>query len=121
MSRSPRGWSLKFRDAIRGIEFACRGEKSFAVHIVATALVVSAGIAVQVTALEWCVLVLCIAAVLSAETLNSAIESLAEAVTQEHNEHVGRSLDAAAGVVLLMAIGAVCVGGVIFIPHVVAL
>jgi len=121
MSRSTRGWNSKFRDAIRGIEFARRGEKSFVVHFVATALVVIAGFAVRVTAMEWCVLVLCIATVLSAETLNSAIESLAKAVTQEHNEHVGRSLDAAAGAVLLMATGAVCVGGVIFIPHFVAL
>ena len=80
-----------------------------------------AGFAFRVTTLEWCVLGLCIATVLSAETLNSAIESLARAVTQEQNEHVGRSLDAAAGAVLLMAIGAACVGGVIFIPHLIAL
>ena len=121
MSFPTRGWKSKFRDAIRGIEFARRGGKSFGVHIAATTMVVLAGIALQITAWEWCVLVLCIATVLCAETFNSAIESLAKAVTQEHNEHVGRSLDAAAGAVLLMAIGAVCVGGVIFIPYFVAL
>lgn len=121
MSQTTRGWRAKFSDALRGIGLAFRGEKSFVVHIIAAMLVVTAAAVLQVTPTEWCLLLLCIASVFAAETFNSAIESLATAVTEDHNEDVGRSLDAAAGAVLLIAIGAVAVGVVIFLPYATAM
>ena len=68
MSQSTRGWRAKFSDALRGIGLACRGEKSFVVHSIATALVVAAAALLQVTPTEWCLMTLCIAAVFAAET-----------------------------------------------------
>ena len=117
MSTPDRNWATKFRDAARGIIKACGGEKSFAIHLLAAVLVIVAGFVLQVTATEWCVLLLCIAGVLAAETFNSSIEALAKAVTSEHDENVGRGLDIAAGAVLLTAIGAAAVGLIIFVPR----
>ena len=118
MLNEQRGWKAKFRDAFRGIGQACRGEKSFVVHFSAAILVVTAAALLKVTTTEWCLLILCIAIVFSAETFNSSIESLARAVTEEQNAHVGRSLDTAAGAVLIAAMGAAVVGVVVFLPYV---
>lgn len=118
MTQSTRGPKAKFADAVRGITIACRGEKNFVVHCIAAILVTGAAAWLHVTTTEWCILLLCIAAVLVAETFNSAIESLAKAVTKEQNEHVGRCLDMSAGAVLLAAIGSAAVGAVIFLPHI---
>jgi diacylglycerol kinase (ATP) len=52
-----------------------------------------------------------------AETLNTAIERLADAVTLEPNENIGYAKDVAAGAVLAAAIISVVIGLTIFIPH----
>ena len=106
-----------FRDAFRGIRVGVLGERSFAVHIPAAIAVVAAGVFFNVTTTEWLVLVLCIALVMTAELLNTALEHLAKAVTRERNVHVGAALDIAAGAVLVASIGAVICGAVIFVPH----
>jgi diacylglycerol kinase len=85
------------------------------VHLIATAAVVGTAIALGASRLEWCVLVLCITAVLAAELFNTGIEQLARAVTSEHNDRVRDALDISSGGVLLTAIGAVAVGSLVFV------
>ncbi len=46
-------------------------------------LVVVAGFVYQVAALEWCALILCITIVFTAEGLNTALETLADALHPE--------------------------------------
>lgn len=112
-----RSWYTMFRDAFRGIREGVLGERSFAVHLPVAAAVIAAAVFFQVSAIEWLVLVLCITLVITAELLNSALERMAKAVTQERNVHVGAALDIAAGAVLAASIGAVICGLVIFLPH----
>ena len=70
---------------------------------------------------EWCLIVLCIAGVLAAEMFNSALESMAKAITSENNPHVGRSLDIGSAAVLTASIGAATVGAIIFLPRLAAI
>ena len=56
---------------------------------------------------EWCLLLLCIAGVLTAEMFNSALESMAKAITGESDPHLGNSLDIGSAAVLVASIGAV--------------
>lgn len=109
-----RTWTQKFRDAFRGMREAARGQSSFGVHFAATAAVVVAATVLQVDRAEWCILLLCITLVLTAETVNSALESMARAITGESNPHLGNALDVASGAVLAAALGAAVVGAVIF-------
>jgi diacylglycerol kinase len=110
-----RFWTNKFRNALRGVKAGVRGQSSFFVHFFLTAAVVVAGIILKVTLVEWCLLVLCIAGVLTAEMFNSALESMAKAITGEKDPHLGNSLDIGSAAVLLASVGAALVGGVIFI------
>jgi diacylglycerol kinase len=64
--------------------------------------------------MEWCLLLLCIAVVLVAEMFNSALESMAKAITREIHPHVGNSLDIGSAAVLVASIGAAAVGTLIF-------
>ena len=59
---------------------------------------------------EWCLLILCIALVMTAELFNSALEQLAKAITKEEDPHVRNGLDIASGAVLVAAIGAAVIG-----------
>lgn len=109
-----RSWPDKFRDAFRGVNEGVRGQSSFFVHFFVTALVLAAGIVLGINNIEWCLLVLCITCVLTAEMFNSALESMAKAITGESDPHLGNSLDIGSAAVLLASIGASTVGVVIF-------
>jgi diacylglycerol kinase len=111
---SERSWPQRFRDAFRGIKAGIRGQSSFFVHFFVAAVVIAAAIVLQVDLYEWCLLLLCIAGVLTAEMFNSALESMAKAITGEQDPHLGNSLDIAAAAVLLASIGASIIGAIIF-------
>ena len=83
--------------------------------MVAALLVVAAGILLKVNLHEWCLLTLCMAGVLAAEMFNSALESMAKAITGELDPHLGDSLDIAAAAVLIASIGASVVGAIVFL------
>lgn len=109
-----RSWPDKFRDAFRGVKEGVRGQSSFFVHFFAAAVVLAAGVVLGINQVEWCLLVLCITAVLTTEMLNSALESMAKAITGESDPHLGNSLDIGSAAVLMASIGAATVGAVIF-------
>jgi diacylglycerol kinase len=60
---------------------------------------------------------LCITVVLTAEMFNSALESMAKAITGQSDPHLGNSLDIGSGAVLLASLGAAIVGSIIFIAR----
>ena len=116
-----RTWRRKFRDAFRGLKEGVRGQSSFFVHFFAAAAVIAAAAVLCVSPIEWCLLLLCITAVLVAEMFNSALESMARAITDQPHPHLGNSLDIGSAAVLLAALGASVVGTIIFGHHVGAL
>ncbi len=63
---------------------------------------------------EWCLLLLCITGVLTAETFNTALERMAKAVTSDHDSNIGDALDISSAAVLLAALGSSAVGLAIF-------
>jgi diacylglycerol kinase len=114
-------WARKFATALRGWWLGTRGHNSFVVHLPVAAMVLAAAYFLQATWTEVCLLLLCITLVLAAELFNSALESLAKAITQTENPHIGQALDIASGAVLFAAVGSGVVGLVIFIPRLMTL
>ena len=115
LSRPDRPWDEKFGDAFRGLRQGIRGESSFFAHFFIAAVVILTAIVLDVNLIEWCLLILCIAVVLVTEMVNTALESMARAITDEPNPHVGGALDIGSAAVLLAAIGAAVVGSIILV------
>ena len=113
--RRRRSWPRKFRDAFRGVWLGVRGQSSFRVHFFFAALVIVCAAAMQVALAQWCLLLVCIALVLTAEMFNSAMESMAKAITDKHDPRLADALDTGSAAVLVASIGAVIVGSIIFI------
>ena len=111
--KADRSWRRKFRNAFRGCKVGFRSEGDFFFHYFAAAMVIAAAAMLEANTLEWCLLIGCIAFVLTAEMFNSAIEQLAKAVDQNYNEHLRNALDIAAGAVLTAAGGSAVLGTII--------
>ena len=69
------------------------------------------------SALEWILLFMCIAGVLAAEIINTAIEDLCDRVEYSHDPIIGKIKDTMAGFVLIVALFAVIVGLILFTGH----
>lgn len=110
-----------FRYAFNGICLLISKEHNAWIHCFAAVCVVIAGFLLEISKMEWIACVIVIGAVLAAEAVNSAVEALADFVSPEYNEAIKRTKDLAAGAVLLMAIAAAVVGGIIFFPKLIDL
>ena len=106
-----------FRHAFRGIAMLLREEHNARIHLLATALVLVLAGYLQVSKTEWLVLFLVIALVWLAEALNSALEYLCDALVPEQHELIARAKDVAAAGVLICAVVAIAVGGLVFLPY----
>jgi diacylglycerol kinase len=102
-----------FGHALRGLVEVTSRERNMKLHVLA-------GIAVGVVGGELTLpyagrltLLLAVALVLSAEMLNSALESLVDLHTKEFREEARRVKDAAAGAVLVLAVGSVLLAGAV--------
>ena len=111
-----RCWAEKFRDAFRGLRQGMHGQSSFTAHFAAAVLVIAAAVAMGIDdRFSWCLLLLCIAVVLAAEMFNSALESLARAITEDVDPNIGRALNIGSAAVLIAAVGAAAVGAIVFV------
>ena len=110
-----RSWPQKFRDAFRGVREGVQSQSSFTVHFAMAVAVVVAAAVMRMGRIEWCLLLICTTIVLTAEMFNSSLESMARAITGESNPHLGDALDIGSAAVLVAAVGAICVGLVVFV------
>jgi len=107
-----------FKYAFRGLRLMIRSQHNAWIHAAATLGAAGMGLGFRLSGPEWCWIILAVAAVWTAEALNTAFEFLADATTREFHPVVGQAKDVAAGAVLVTAIAAAAIGGIIFYPHV---
>lgn len=107
-----------FGYALSGLGFMLRSQHNAWIHLVATAAVVAAGLALQISAQDWRWIVVAIAMVWVAEIVNTAFEHLCNVVQPEFHVSVKTAKDVAAGAVLIAAIGAAIIGVMVFWPYV---
>ena len=107
-----------FRNAFRGARIVFTTQPNARIHVAFLAVVVGAGVLLDVGGWDWCWLVTAITMVVVTEVINTAIEILGDAVSEgKYDPRVGRAKDVAAAAVLLAAMGAVVIGVIIFVPH----
>ena len=110
-----------FRFAVAGLRTLFATQHNVWIHALATVVVCGVAAGLGVSAREWCLLILAMMAVWMTEALNSALEFLADAVTQNEHTMIKRAKDLAAAAVLIAAIGSVFIGVLVLGPHVLRL
>jgi diacylglycerol kinase len=105
----PTGLLLSFGHALRGLVEVTARERNMKIHVLAGTAVGLLGAEVSLPPASRLALLLAVALVVAAEMGNSALESLVDLHTREIREEARRVKDAAAGGVLVLALGAVLV------------
>ncbi len=108
-----------FTYAINGIIYVFKKEQNFRIHIIATILVIIAGILFSINKTEWMMIIIAISIVTASELINSAIEYLCDFLSPNYHDKIKRIKDASAGAVLISAISAFVLALVIFVPKII--
>jgi diacylglycerol kinase (ATP) len=102
------------RHALVGIARMIRCQHNAWIHAVMTVVVLAAAFLFRISAGDWCWIILAISIVWTAEALNTAFEFLADVASPEFHPLVRNAKDVAAGAVLITAVAAAVIGGIVF-------
>ncbi|MFC4096614.1 diacylglycerol kinase [Euzebyella saccharophila] len=104
--------------ALRGALLLIRTEASIKIQVGLAILVTIAGFYFQISPTEWILQVLAISMVVGVEGANTAIEKICDFVHPEFDKRIGFIKDVSAGAVMLVSIGAIIVGLIIYLPKI---
>ncbi len=107
-----------FGYAWQGIKALFRTEHNAWIHAGLTVAALFLSLIFRISKTEWIVLTIAMSLVWVTEILNTAIEKLADFITKKKHPQIGLVKDLAAAAVLISAVAALAVGGVIFIPKI---
>lgn len=106
-----------FRNARKGMRLSLKSERNIRIHLLAAVLSLSTAVCLHFSIEKFCILLLVIASVISAEMFNSAIEFTLDSIYHNrYSKMVGMAKDIAAGAVMVVTIMAILVGALLFVP-----
>lgn len=106
-----------YRYALRGIYLAFREENNMIFHLAAAIVVILLNIGLNISKTEWLITLSLTGLAWMAEVFNTAIETLADRVTQEQDPLIARAKDLASGAVLIICGFAVVCALIIYLPY----
>jgi diacylglycerol kinase (ATP) len=116
--RGPGGMWKAFKWSMQGLTAAFRREASFRLEVYLFVVLGPLGLWLGQTSLERAVLVGSLLLVLSAELLNSAIESAVDRMGPEHNEFAGRAKDMGSAAVFVLMMNVLLCWALLLLPRV---
>lgn len=102
--------------AVKGAFKLITTEHSVMVQSSLAVLLIIAGIYFHISREEWMMQILAFGLVLSIESLNTAVEKIADFIHPEFHSRIGFIKDIAAGAVMFAAMAAIAVGLLIYVP-----
>lgn len=115
-------FSSTFKNARKGMRLTLKSERNLRIHLFVASLVLVSAYCLNFSINKFCILLLTIAGVISAEMFNSAIEFSLDAIFHnKFNRMVGMAKDIAAGAVMIVTISAVLIGVLLFAPPIIQL
>src|SRR5262249_40061654 len=107
-----------FGHALDGLFDFFRMQHNAVLHFVFTIIALSSALFFRVTNGELAAIVIAVACVWAAELFNTAIEKLCDRITTAYDPAIKLIKDVSAAAVLVVSIGALITGAIIFIPKV---
>lgn len=103
-----------FLFALQGLRTAVTTERNIKVMLVIGACAVVAGLVLRIDLLSWAIVLLCCGVVISAELVNTAVETVVDLVSPEFHPLAGRAKDIAAAAVWVLSVIVGVVGLLVF-------
>ena len=119
-----RGFKRFFRSfgySLEGLKYAYKYEQSMTIHVIAVVLVITFGLLLKISLMEWLVCFILMGLVMATELINTSIEAVVDLICPKVHPLAKIAKDTASAAVFVFATVAAISGAIIFIPKVVAL
>lgn len=110
-----------FKYAFEGLISSFKTERNMKIHIFIMILTIITGFILKINITEWMICLILFGIVISAELFNTAIETIVDMITTLRDPKAKLAKDISAGAVLILAIIAMIIGLIIFVPKIIAL
>lgn len=107
-----------FTFAFAGIKEAFKSEKNLKIHFILALLAIILAIILNLSPVEWAILVITIGLVFILELINTSLEQIVDLVSPEIKEKAGIAKDVAAAGVMIAAIVSILVAAFLFLPKI---
>lgn len=104
-----------FLFAMQGFRTAFRDERNIKVMLGGGVLAIALAIVLRLDAISWAIVLLCCGVVLSAELVNTAIETVVDLVSPEFHPLAGRAKDVAAAASWVLCLFVAVVGIIVYV------
>jgi diacylglycerol kinase (ATP) len=118
MREALRKHQISFKNAFAGLLWALETQPNFRVHFIISLAVIILGFYYRLSLGEMTIIIFTILLGLTAEMINTSIEAMTDLITKEWRIEAKIAKDVSAGMMLLVAIGAVFIAFLIFFPHI---
>lgn len=108
------GFRRSFLFAIQGFRSALMQERNIKVMLGGALLALAMGAILRIDVMSWCIILVCCGVVISAELVNTAIETVVDLVSPEFHPLAGRAKDIAAAAVWVLCVVVAIVGACVF-------
>ena len=108
-----------FSFAWNGLKICFASETNFKIHALLAIVVILLGIGLNISAVEWLIILFCIAFVVAMEMMNTSVEKLCDVVHEGIHPGIKAVKDIAAGAVLISVTCSLITGFVVFIPKII--
>ncbi len=101
-------------NALNGVKYAFATEKNIRVLLVIAVCEIVAALALEISTVEFLLILAMVALLFALELVNTAVERLADKVSPEFDPQIGVVKDVMAGAVMLASVFAFVIGCIIF-------
>ncbi|MBI4974158.1 diacylglycerol kinase family protein [Candidatus Roizmanbacteria bacterium] len=110
--------TISIKNAWHGLRWALSTQPNYRIHLFLSLAAIVGGIYFKINQSEFLTIFVLITLGLSIETVNTAIEETTDAIDTKIRPDIGLAKDVAAGAMLVFAIGALFISGIIFLPRI---
>lgn len=110
--------TISFKNAFSGFFWAIKSQPNYKIHFILSFIAMVLGFYLNISYLEWLVIILLIIIGLLIETVNTAFEVTTDCIDTRWREDIKIAKDVSAASMLVFSIGASILAVVIFIPKI---
>ena len=107
-------FAAMFRCAFAGLAYTLLDQRNLKIYGAFTVAAIVLGFLFQLSMGAWLAVIVCIVLVISAECLNTAIESIVDLVSPEYHDLAKKAKDCGAAAVFVCALGALVVAVIVY-------
>ena len=118
---TPKSVYQTIKNSLCGIVSYAKEGKSFIIYVIGIIIETILGFAFKINGLEWILIICILGIILAIELLNTAIESVCDAVTKEYNSLIKIAKDCGSAATFIVFIVSIILNIIVFLPKVVIL